>query len=211
MRFFSATIGALKRLREDFLFFLVTNQSGVAEGLLTLEQVERVNAHVVSVLAEAGLTITATHVCPHRRGDGCHCIKPNPHFLHQAAERYGIDLPRSFVVGDHPHDVELANRAGAQGVYVCTGHGWKHIHELAENEVVVPDIRAAAEWILARCRGSRQLEGGESRIADAAEALRGGRVVAFPTETVYGLGANAFDRAAVQRVFEIRTGPITIR
>ena len=59
VRFFSATIGALERLREDFLFFLVTNQSGVAEGLLTLEQVERVNAHVVSVLAEAGLTITA--------------------------------------------------------------------------------------------------------------------------------------------------------
>ena len=207
VRFFSATIGALERLREDFLFFLVTNQSGVAEGLLTLEQVERVNAHVVSVLAEAGLTITATYVCPHRRGDGCHCIKPNPHFLHQAAEQYGIDLRRSFVVGDHPHDVELAKRAGAQGVYVCTGHGWKHIGELAENEVVVPDIRAAAEWIIARCRRSRQLGGGESRIADAADTLRGGGVVAFPTETVYGLGANAFDRAAVQRVFEIKNRP----
>ena len=84
VRFFSATIGALERLREGFLFFLVTNQPGVAEGLLTLEQVERVNAHVVSALAEAGLTITATYVCPHRRGDGCHCIKPNPHSLHQA-------------------------------------------------------------------------------------------------------------------------------
>ena len=74
VRFFSATIGTLERLREDFLFFLVTNEPGVAERVLTLEQVERVNAHVVSVLAEAGLTITATYVCPHRRGDGCHCI-----------------------------------------------------------------------------------------------------------------------------------------
>ena len=114
------------------MFFLVTNQPGVAEGLLTLEQVERVNTRVVSVLAEAGLTITATYVCPHRRGDGCHCIKPNPHFLHQAAEQHGIELRRSFVVGDHPHDVELAKRAGAQGVYVCMGHGWKHIGDLAE-------------------------------------------------------------------------------
>ncbi len=49
VRFFSATIGALERLREDFSFFLVTNQPGVAEGLLTLEQVARVNARVVSV------------------------------------------------------------------------------------------------------------------------------------------------------------------
>jgi hypothetical protein len=54
------------------------------------------------------------------------------------------------VVGDHPHDVELAERAGAQGVYVCTGHGLKHLDELRGNVVVVPDIRAAAEWILSR-------------------------------------------------------------
>lgn len=207
VRFFSATIGALERLRGDFLFFLVTNQPGVAEGLLSREQVERVNAHVVSMLAEAGLTITATYVCPHRRGDGCQCIKPNPHFLHQAAEQYGIDLRHSFVVGDHPHDVELAKRAGAQGVFVCTGHGWMHVDELAEDQAVVPDIRAAAEWIIARGLRSRQLGGGESRIAEAADVLRGGGVVAFPTETVYGLGAGAFDRAAVQRVFEIKNRP----
>jgi len=207
VRFFSATIGALQRLREDFLFFLVTNQSGVAEGLLTLEQVERVNAYVVSALAKVGLTITATYVCPHHRRDSCQCIKPNPHFLNHAADQYGIDLKRSFTVGDHPHDIELAKRAGAQGVFVCTGHGWMHVGELAENQVVVPDIRAAAEWILARCLRSRQLAGSESRIADAAGTLRGGGIVAFPTETVYGLGANAFDRAAVQRVFEIKNRP----
>lgn len=163
--FLPGVMEALRRLREDFLFFIVTNQSGVAEGVLTLEQVAQVNAHVVSMLAGAGLKITATYVCPHRRGDGCPCIKPNPHFLHRAAAEYGVDLRRSFVVGDHPHDVELAKRAGAQGVYVCTGHGAKHLGELAEEEVVVPDICAAAEWILASCRTSRKLRGGECRIA----------------------------------------------
>ena len=77
--FLPGAVEALRRLREDFLFFLVTNQSGVAEGIVTLEQVEQVNAHVVRALAEAGLQITATYVCPHHRGDGCHCIKSNPH------------------------------------------------------------------------------------------------------------------------------------
>jgi L-threonylcarbamoyladenylate synthase len=61
--------------------------------------------------------------------------------------------------------------------------------------------------ILARRRWSRKRRGGECRIADAADTLRCGGVVAFPTETVYGLGAHAFDRAAVQRVFEIKNRP----
>ena len=178
----------------------------MAEGLLTLEQVERVNAHVVSVLAEAGLTITATYVCPHRRGDGCHCIKPNPHFLHQAAEQHGIDLRRSFVVGDHPHDVELANRAGRKGSSCArdtagsTSANW-------------PRMKSSCRTSVRRPNGfSHAAAGGVSFAAanpdwDAADTLRGGGVVAFPTETVYGLGANVFDRAAVQRVFEIKNRP----
>jgi L-threonylcarbamoyladenylate synthase len=201
--FLPGTINALRRLRDDFLFFIVTNQPGVAEGTISIRDVERINAHVVSRLAEAGLTISAGYVCPHRRVDGCACIKPNPHFLHKAAEDFGISLRHSFVVGDHPHDVELAERAGAQGVYVCTGHGLKHLDELRGNQVVVPDIRAAAEWILSRWPPHRM----RHNVGDAAEIIRRGGVVVFPTETVYGLGANAFDRLAVARVFEIKNRP----
>ena len=153
--FLPGAIGSLRRLQDEFLFFIVTNQSGVAEGTISLGDVERVNSHVVSRLAEAGLKISAVYVCPHSRADGCACIKPNPHFLHKAAENFGVSLHHSFVVGDHPHDVELAEQAGARGVYVCTGHGLKHLDELHGNEVVVPDIRAASEWILSQ----RELKG----------------------------------------------------
>ncbi|NUQ65252.1 MAG: threonylcarbamoyl-AMP synthase [Pirellulales bacterium] len=201
--FLPGTINALRRLQDDFLFFIVTNQPGVAEGAISIRDVDRVNAYVVSRLAEAGLRISAVYVCPHRRADGCACIKPSPHFLHKAAEDFGISLRRSFVVGDHPHDVELAEPAGAQGVYVCTGHGPKHLDELSENKIVVPDIRAAAEWILSRWPPHRM----RHHVGDAAEIIRRGGVVVFPTETVYGLGANAFDRRAVARVFEIKNRP----
>lgn len=146
--FFPNAIDALHRLKDDFLFFIVTNQPGVAEGMISIDDAERINSHVVSQLADAGLTITAVYVCPHRRADGCACIKPNPHFLDEAAKRYRVSLSHSFVVGDHPHDVELARRAGATGLYVCTGHGRKHLGELGHDEIVVPDIQAAAEWIL---------------------------------------------------------------
>lgn len=152
--FLPGTINALRRLQDEFLFFIVTNQPGVAEGTISVHDVERINSHVVSRLADAGLTISAVYVCPHRRADVCACIKPNPHFLHKAAEDFGVSLRHSFVVGDHPHDVELAERAGAQGVYVCTGHGMKHLDELGENKVVVPDIRAAAEWMIFRQPGA---------------------------------------------------------
>ena len=201
--FLPNTISALRRLQDDFLFFIVTNQPGVAEGTISLRDVERVNAHVVSCLAEAGLSISAVYVCPHRRADRCKCIKPNPHFLHEAAKDFGVSLRQSFVVGDHPHDVELAQQVGAQGVYVCTGHGLHHLDELRGDEVIVPDIGAAAEWILSRWPPYRL----RHHVADAAEIIRRGGVVAFPTETVYGLGANAFDPLAVARVFEIKNRP----
>jgi D-glycero-D-manno-heptose 1,7-bisphosphate phosphatase len=148
--FLPGTINALRRLQDEFLFFIVTNQPGVAEGTISIRDVECVNLYIISQLAEAGLKISAVYVCPHRRADRCACIKPNPHFLHKATEDFGVNLRQSFVVGDHPHDVELAERAGAKGIYVCTGHGMNHLDELGENKIVVPDIQAAAEWILSQ-------------------------------------------------------------
>jgi D-glycero-D-manno-heptose 1,7-bisphosphate phosphatase len=148
--FYPGTINALHRLNDHFLFFIVTNQPGVAEGTIGIEDVEWINAHVVSQLADAAIVISAVYVCPHRRTDQCECVKPNPFFLRKAAEDFQVSLRDSFVVGDHPHDVELAERAGAQGVYVCTGHGMKHLDELQGRQVVVSDIQTAAAWILSR-------------------------------------------------------------
>ncbi len=150
--FYPDAVDALRRLQKRFLLFLVTNQSGVARGLITLESVKHVNARVVSYLAEHGVIITDVYVCPHQRSDGCSCIKPNPHFLHKAAARYGIDLGRSFTIGDHPHDVELAHAVGARGIYVRTGHGEKHLKELHADEIVVAGIGEAADWILRTSR-----------------------------------------------------------
>ena len=146
--FYPDTVNALRRLQKHFLLFVVTNQPWVARGILTLEDVNRVNAHVVSHLAEHGVVITAVYVCPHERSDGCSCIKPNPYFLHKAAAEYGVDLRRSFTIGDHPHDVEFARSVGARGVYVRTGHGSKHLAELRADEIIVSGIGEAADWIL---------------------------------------------------------------
>ena len=124
--FFPETVASLALLQEEYLLFIVSNQSGVADGRLTVEEVEHVNGYVVNQLANAGVTITEVYWCPHKRSDDCMCIKPNPYFLRQAAEQHDVDLSRSFVIGDHPHDVYLADHTGARGTYVVSGHGRKH-------------------------------------------------------------------------------------
>ncbi len=155
VRFIPGALEAVRRLGGSYELFIVTNQSGVAEGITPIDAVQRVNAHVVEALGRAGAAIRAVYCCPHRRSDGCRCIKPNPHFLHEAAREHGIDLARSFVVGDHPHDAELAANAGARGIYVLTGHGAKHRGELAVPCLVVPGISEAADHILCSAREDR--------------------------------------------------------
>jgi len=149
--FFPDTFEALQKLQKHLLLFIVTHQPGVAEGVITRSDVDRVNAHVIAALADRGVEIRDLYVCPHRRSEQCRCIKPKPYFLREAAERYGIDLSASFTVGDHPHDVQLAGNAGARGIYVLTGHGRKHLDELPHDTQVASGIAEAAEMILA-CR-----------------------------------------------------------
>jgi len=144
---FPETFPALRKLQDYFLLFIVTNQTGIAEGRISRGDANRVNSGIVAALAEGGVEVTDVYVCPHRRSDNCHCIKPKPYFVKRAAKYYYIDLQRSFVVGDHPHDVQLARNVGARGIYVLTGHGRKHLTEVLDDTCIVPGIMQAAEKI----------------------------------------------------------------
>jgi D-glycero-D-manno-heptose 1,7-bisphosphate phosphatase len=146
--FLPGTFEALKKLHDHFLLLIVTNQVGVAEGRITIADVDRINRSIAAVLADKAIEVTDVYVCPHRRADNCPCIKPKPYFVRRAAEHYSIDLGASFVVGDHPHDVRLAQNVGAGGVYVLTGHGRKHLSELPDNVEITAGISEAAETIL---------------------------------------------------------------
>jgi D-glycero-D-manno-heptose 1,7-bisphosphate phosphatase len=148
--FFPETIPSLHSLRDHFSLFIVTNQSGVAKGTLSMHAVDRVNSHIASYLAHHGIPIVVTYVCPHERASGCQCIKPKPHFLRKAEQDFGIDLRSSFVVGDHPHDVELAHNVGATGIYVLSGHGMKHRGEIPNDAIVTDGIGEATKQILQR-------------------------------------------------------------
>ena len=96
-----------------------------------------------------GLSPGELHYCPHRKEDNCACHKPGTYFLERAKRENGIDLSRSYVVGDHPHDVEMGRRAGTGSVFVLSGHGEKHRPELLfPPGFVAGDLYEAAGWIL---------------------------------------------------------------
>lgn len=106
-----------------YLAVVLTNQSGVGRGYFTLDDVRRVNARMLELLAAEGADIDGIYVCPHAPEEGCSCRKPQTGLVEQAARELGIDVPRSWMIGDKTADLELARNAGMRGVLVRTGYG----------------------------------------------------------------------------------------
>jgi D-glycero-D-manno-heptose 1,7-bisphosphate phosphatase len=128
---FPGTPAALARLRDaGFALVLVTNQAGVARGLFDEAFVQEAHRHLAALLARDGIALDGYYYCPHHP-EGvveayrrvCRCRKPGPAMVEQAAHDLGLDVARSFVVGDKWLDVELAINAGARGILVRTGYG----------------------------------------------------------------------------------------
>ena len=201
---FDDTIDALHRLAGTYELFVVTNQSGIAKGLISREDADRVNAALDAILQKAGITIRKWYVCPHNREDGCDCMKPKPRFLLEASNEFRVDLARSFTIGDHPHDVLTGSEYGCTGLYLLTGHGEKHAAELPHDKLLFHSLSDAVSWIGTHgdARGSLEAE-----IARGVEAIREGGLTAFPTETVYGLGADAMNEDAVRKIFIAKQRP----
>jgi len=134
---------------------IVTNQSGVGRGYFTEETLSRIHARLLSMLSEKGIQITDIFHCPHVPGTGCGCRKPAPGMLFEAAQKHGIDLAQSFVIGDRMMDVEMAHAVGARGILVPeVGDQYKVGHEI-EQSTEEPDFKAdtfleAALWLMDR-------------------------------------------------------------
>jgi len=120
---------ALDRLRRgNYLLVVVTNQTVVARGLASLEQVYQINAEIDRRLLAAGAEVDAWYVCPHHpratlaehRID-CECRKPRPGMIRRAAAEHGIDLARSYMVGDRLSDVAAGAAAGCRTIQVHSG------------------------------------------------------------------------------------------
>ena len=159
LRFFPYSVDAVRQLkRAGFLVVVVTNQAGIARGIVTPAFLERAHAHISSVMTAGGAAIDRYYHCPHHP-DGivpglnraCECRKPAAGLWHQAARELSIDLARSFTIGDRWLDVGAGRAAGTQSILVRTGYGRGEEDAPPAGltaDVVVSDLAAAAGWIL---------------------------------------------------------------
>ncbi len=146
--FIEGVFDSLRKLQEEYLLFIVTNQSGVGKGLTCAEDVDAVNDFVVDTLRKNGIEIEELYSCPHCLEDDCDCRKPKTKFVELAREKYDLDLRRSAVIGDHPSDLKLAVNFGGRGLYVLSGHGEKHLNEIVDHALVFNSVNDAAAWLI---------------------------------------------------------------
>ena len=143
VRVLPGVVAGLVRLRAAGVrLAVVSNQSGVARGMLTTAQVRAVNARLVELLGP----FDAVQWCPHGPEDGCACRKPAPGMVIAAAAGCGVPVDRCAVIGDIGADVEAARRAGAQPILVPTAV--TRADEVAAAPCVVPDFASAVDLVL---------------------------------------------------------------
>jgi D-glycero-D-manno-heptose 1,7-bisphosphate phosphatase len=128
--FYNYTFDCLRELQKDFLLFIITNQPGVSKGIITEDDLEKIHKYILLKMFDNGIGIKEIYCCIHKKEDNCLCRKSNTFFIDSAKDKYLIDIKNSYVIGDHPSDVELAINSKANGIFLLTGHGQKHYHEL---------------------------------------------------------------------------------
>ena len=101
---------------EGYLVIIVTNQAGINKGILSNEQVDEINQHIIQLLKKQGIEISAVYVCPHKPEEQCKCRKPQPGLLLKAAKEHNIDLENSIIIGDTDKDTEAGLNAGLKKV-----------------------------------------------------------------------------------------------
>lgn len=153
VRLLPGAAGAVARLNAaGYAVVVVTNQSGIARGLYDVAAYEAVQRRLADLLAGAGARLDGAYYCPHHpdHTGPCACRKPGVRLFEEAARALGIDLRRSWFVGDKVSDVAPARALGGRGILIATGEGSARAAPArAEGAVVVADVAAAADHILA--------------------------------------------------------------
>jgi D-glycero-D-manno-heptose 1,7-bisphosphate phosphatase len=155
--------GAARLARAGWVLVVVTNQSAVARGHCSLDDVRAVHAELAARLGAAGAGPQRIYLCPHHPDQGqapyrraCACRKPAPGLLRRAARELALDLSRCWIVGDALRDLRAGLAVGARGVLVASGKGAREALRLGELEGPAPararDLAEAADLILAQGR-----------------------------------------------------------
>lgn len=151
-----ARAGLTRLAAAGYRFVVVSNQSGVARGRFKVEALGPVEARVRGLLADFGVELAGFLCCPHHPAGSvaeyarvCDCRKPAPGMLIAAAETLGLDLTRSWLIGDILNDIEAAHRAGCRAVLIANGNETEWVPGPDRTpDLTAPDLEQAAALIL---------------------------------------------------------------
>jgi len=154
--FYPFSVETIKLLNKNgILAIVLTNQSRIAKGEITMEEYDQKIMHIKGYLKKQGAYIDQVYCCPHSREDKCECKKPLSGMAKVAEREFNIDLQKSYVIGDMGmSDMLLANAIGAKGVLVLTGVGqgslneFRHTWKDVEPAHVADNVLEAVKWII---------------------------------------------------------------
>lgn len=130
---------------------VITNQSGVARGYLSSATLEEIHGFMVSELKKSGVTLAGIYSCIHHPDQKCACRKPAIGLIEKASIELGLDVPRSYVIGDRWSDVRLGRTAGCAASVLLENARYAEearAHDaLGEATYVATDLWSAAQWI----------------------------------------------------------------
>lgn len=153
---------AIARLtRQDIPVFVVSNQSCVGRGLLDLGVLNEITDHLLYCVRTAGGDIARVYYCPHRPEEGCECRKPRAGLLRRAEGEWGVNLSRSFLVGDAQTDIVAGRTVGCRTAMVLTGRGSIELNLCHQRDTlphhVASGLPAAVDWVLKELRAPGDL------------------------------------------------------
>ena len=145
---------AVHKLNElGFLTIVITNQSGIARGFFTLEQLGEVHAELRRQMGASGARIDAIYFCPHLPTDGCACRKPGTLLFERACADLGVDPKRSFVIGDRGADIEAGFWIGCRTVLIHNDVGSSELARLGIAPTVsCPGLPEFVRWLVVQGR-----------------------------------------------------------
>ncbi len=139
---------ALKQWQDQgYRLIVITNQSGIARGYFSLEDVHAIHQCIKNQYAQFGVTFTDILICPHHPDDHCCCRKPSPYLLEKASKRHQIALSQSFFIGDAPSDLECAITAGCQPVLLLTGRGKTTVQKIPQYPQKIPVFEQLSDTV----------------------------------------------------------------
>lgn len=146
--FLPRVIEAFKLLRDsNYKTIIITNQSGIAKGYLTEEDLKKIHEKMCSELKMHGIVIDQIYYCPHLRADKCECRKPNIGLFKLAEREHNLDWENSFVIGDTAYEIAAGKKLNSQTILTKTGYDGEDKFAL-QPDFIVEDLYEAINLIL---------------------------------------------------------------